>query len=238
VAVELRTAAPMIDLHVLRNKLFARTSTVVILATTAFLGSLFLVALFFQDGFGVSALQSGLSTFPEAVGVLVGAQIASRLYPHIGPRRLMAGGLTGVILSLLLISLVPFSASLWVMRGLMLFIGLAMAHVFVPGQAASFATVSHAATGVASTLFNAGRQLGGAVGVAVLSTVISAVGVVHAAGGHREPDATAYHAAFLTAAGIALLALVLTVRISDAEAAPSMRRDGDEAETEPQLAVA
>jgi EmrB/QacA subfamily drug resistance transporter len=236
VLVELRSAEPMIDVHVLRdNTLFANTSTVVVLATTAFLGSLFLVALFFQDGFGVSALQSGLSTFPEAVGVMAGAQVASRLYPRVGPRRLIAFGLTGVITSLVLISLVPFSASLWVMRALMLLIGFTMAHVFVPGQAASFATVTHAATARASTLFNAGRQLGGAVGVAVLSTVISAVGVTHVADGHRVPDATAYHLAFLTAAGIAALALLLTVRISDTDAAPSMRRTED---PEPSLAVA
>ena len=72
--------------------------------------------------------------------------------------------------------------------------------LFVPGQAASFATVTHAATARASTMFNAGRQLGGAVGVAVLSTVISAVGVTQVSGGHRAPNATAYHLAFLTAA--------------------------------------
>jgi EmrB/QacA subfamily drug resistance transporter len=224
VVVELRSDAPMIDLHVLGNRLFANTSTVVVLGTTAFLGSMFLVALFYQDGFGVSALQSGLSTFPEAVGVMAGAQVASRLYPRIGPRRLMTGGLLAMIASLVAISLVPFTASLWVMRLLMLLIGYTAAHVFVPGQAASFTTISHAQTGRASALFNAGRQLGGAMGVAVLSTVISAVGVVHGTGSDRAPNATAYHAAFLAAAGIATIALLFTMRISDAEAAPSMRR--------------
>lgn len=224
VLVELRRRHPLLDLSVLSNKLFATTSSVIIIGTTAFLGSLFLVALFYQDGFGVSPLQSGLSTFPEAIGVMAGAQVASRLYPHIGPRRIMAAGLVGVIVTLVLIAQVPFTASLWVMRALMLAIGFAMAHVFVPGQAASFATVSHDATAPASTLFNAGRQLGGAVGVAILSTVISAVGVVHLVGGHHEPNATAYHAAFLTAAAIEALALLLVIRVSDKEAAPSMRR--------------
>ncbi|HEX4655567.1 MAG TPA: MDR family MFS transporter, partial [Mycobacteriales bacterium] len=209
VQVELRRRQPMIDLSVLSNRLFASAGSVIVIGTTAFLGSLFLVALFYQDGFGVSPLQSGLSTFPEALGVLAGAQVASRLYPYIGPRRLMAAGLLGVIVTLVLIAQVPFSANLWVMRALMLAIGFAMAHVFVPGQAASFATISHAATAPASTLFNAGRQLGGAVGVAVLSTVISAVGVVKTQHGHHVPNATAYHAAFLVAAGIEALALLL-----------------------------
>ena len=222
VLVELRRREPLLDLSVLTNRLFANTSSVVVIGTTAFLGSLFLVALFYQDGFGVSPLQSGLSTFPEALGVMGGAQVASRLYPRIGPRRIMAAGLVGVIATLVLIAQVPLSASLWVMRVLMFVIGFAMAHVFVPGQAASFATVSHAATAPASTLFNAGRQLGGAIGVAILSTVISAVGVVHVVGGRHVPNATAYHAAFLTAAAIEALALLLVFRVSDKEAAPSM----------------
>jgi predicted MFS family arabinose efflux permease len=224
VRVELRRRDPLIDLEMLSNRLFANTTTVVVIATTAFLGSLFLVSLFYQDGFGVTPLQSGLSTFPEALGILAGAQSASRLYPRIGPRRLMAAGLLGVIAVLVAVAQVPFTASLWLMRVLMLAIGFAMAHVFVPGQAASFATVSNAATGRASTVFNAGRQLGGAVGVAIVSTVISAVGVEHLVGGRLTPNATAYHAAFLTAAAIEALALVLATRISDADAAPSMRR--------------
>jgi len=236
VMVELRSQEPLLDLSVLTNRLFATTGAVVVIATTAFLGSLFLVALFFQDGFGVSPLQSGLSTFPEALGVILGAQSASRLYPRVGPRRIMAAGLTGVIVTLVLIAQVPLTASLWVMRVLMFVIGFAMAHVFVPGQAASFATVSHDATAPASTLFNAGRQLGGAIGVAILSTVISAVGVVHVVDGHHEPNATAYHAAFLTAAAIEALALLLVIRVSDKEAAPSMRRMESDAQPVPELA--
>ena len=227
VMVERRRTQPLIDLSILSNRLFANTTAVIVIGTTAFLGSLFLVALFYQDGFGVSPLQSGLSTFPEAIGVMSGAQVASRLYPHVGPRRIMAAGLIGVIAVLVAIAQVPLSANLWIMRALMFVIGFAMAHVFVPGQAASFATVSHAATAKASVMFNAGRQLGGAIGVAVLSTVISAVGVLHVVRGHHVPNATAYHAAFLTAAGIEALALILVFRVSDKEAAPSMRRQTD-----------
>src|SRR3954447_10466649 len=222
VRVELRTTGPMLDLRLLTNRLFRRTSATMMLSIAAFLGSLFLVALFYQDGFGVSALQSGLSTFPEAIGIMVGAQIAGRIYPHIGPRRLMIGGLLGVGTTLALIATVPFSASLWEMRALMLLIGLCQAHVFVPAQAAAFATVTPAATGGASTMFNAGRQLGGAVGVAILSTVISAIGVVHRVDGGLRPNAHAYHVAFLVAAGIALSAIAIVIRIVDRDAAPTM----------------
>jgi MFS family permease len=219
----------------LRNRLFARTTLVIVLGTTAFLGSLFLVALFYQDGFGVSALQSGLSTFPEAIGVMAGAQVASRLYPHVGPRRILVAGLLGVAAILGGIATVGFDDSLWEMRALMVGIGFAMAHCFVPAQAAAFARISPAATGRASTMFNAGRQLGGAVGAALLSTVISAVGVVRVVGGRPHPYAHAYHLAFLTAAALSVLAAGLALGVSDSDAAPSMRRSA--AAHEPEAAL-
>jgi MFS family permease len=206
----------------LANALFRSATVVQVLSMVAFFGTLFLAALFYQDGFGVSALQSGLSTFPEALGIMVGAQIAARLYHHIGPRRLMAGGMVGVAFTVSLMALVPFTASLWVMRVLMVLLGLSQAHVFTPAQAAAFATVSPALTGRASGLFNAGRQLGAAVGVALLSTIISAVGVVHHVHGTVRPNAAAYHWAFLAAAAISLLGAVLTRAVDDREAAPTM----------------
>ncbi|MGE5287627.1 MAG: MDR family MFS transporter [Micromonosporaceae bacterium] len=226
VRVELATLKPMIDFRLLHNRLFRTTSGAFIVDTVAFLGSLFLVALFYQDGFGVSALQSGLSIFPEALGVMVGAQIAGRLYPRFGPRRLMAAGMTGVAISLALIAAVPFSASLWQMRVYMVLLGVSQGHAFVPAQTAAFATISPAATGRAATMFNAGRQLGGALGVAVLGTVISSVGAVHQADGAALPGAAAYHAAFLVAAGIALAGALWARAINDADATPTMRQDG------------
>ena len=81
--VELRTRRPMVDLHLLRGRLFRSTNCVMFLAAAAFLGMLYLIPLYFQDARGLSALQSGLSTFPEAIGVMAGAQFASRfLYPR------------------------------------------------------------------------------------------------------------------------------------------------------------
>jgi EmrB/QacA subfamily drug resistance transporter len=227
VVVELRTEQPMLDVRLFANRLFRSTTGVLVLSTVSFLGTLFLVALFFQDGFGVSALQSGLSTFPEALGIMAGAQVAARLYPHVGPRRLIRGGLVGVAVSVGLMALVPFTASLWVMRALMVLLGLSQAHVFTPAQAAAFATVSPEETGRASGMFNAGRQLGGAVGVALLSTVISGVGVLRHVDGRPQPNAAAYHWAFLAAALVALAATVVTRAIDDREAAPTMRRAPD-----------
>ena len=224
VTVELRVRQPMLDLRLLGNGLFRSTTILTVLATMAFLGCLYLVALFFQDGLGLSALNAGLSTFPEAIGVMIGAQVSTRVYPYVGPRRMLAVGLVGVAAATALMSLVGAGTSLWWMRLLMFGLGLSMAQVFVPAQAAAFATISPAATGRASTLYNAGRQLGSAVGVAVLTTVAAAVGLVHRVGAHPAPNLAAYHAALLTACGIALVAAATAIFVDDRAAAPTMRR--------------
>jgi EmrB/QacA subfamily drug resistance transporter len=227
VFVELRTVQPLVDLRVYGDRLFRSTSVVLTLGAVAFLGVLFMVALFYQDGLHLTALQSGLNTFPEAVGVLIGAQVVSRrLYPVFGPRRIMAGGLSLVAAAMACMSLIGAGTSLWWARALMLAIGLGMSCVFIPAQAASFATISPERTGRASTLFNAARQLGGAVGVAVLTTVLAAVGPTRLSAGRIVSNLGAYHAAFLAAAAVAVVAMVGAFSVSDQEAAATMVRRG------------
>ena len=227
VLVELRKRLPLIDLRLLGNRLFRSCTGVMVLASASFIGTLYVVSLFFQDARGLSALGSGLSTFPEALGVMGGAQLASRwLYPVLGPRRNIAAGLLGVTASIGLMSLVGAQTSLWWMRALMFVLGVAMGQVFVPAQAAAFATISGDATGRASTIFNVGRQVGSAVGVAVFTTAIVAVGATKVTAGHVTPDFTAYHVAFLVAAGLAAAGAVIALTIHDIDAAGTMVRRG------------
>jgi EmrB/QacA subfamily drug resistance transporter len=225
VAVELRTSQPIIALQLLRNRLFRCGNVIMALVSVSFFGTLFGISLYYQDGRGLSALGSGLSTFPEAVGVMAGAQLASRiLYPRLGPRRHITIGLVTVSVVTALISTLGASASLWWARLLMFALGLGMGQVFVPTQAASFATISAEATGRASTLFNAVRQLGGAVGVALLTTAIVLVGPTHLVGGHVVAQFLAYRVAFLVAAAFSLCATVGSLAIRDSEAAQTMVR--------------
>jgi sugar phosphate permease len=123
-----------------------------------------------------------------------------------------------------LMTLIGFGTDLWWMRLLMFTMGLSMAQVFISSQAASFATISHADTGQASSLFNSERQLGSAIGVAILSTVLAAVGTEHVARGHLTANLAAYHVAFMVAAGIAVLGSLVALTISDADAANTMVR--------------
>jgi EmrB/QacA subfamily drug resistance transporter len=228
VLVELRVTSPMLNLRLMKDRLFRTTNIVMFLGLAGFLGSLYLVALFYQYGLGHTALASGLATFPEAVGVMVGSQVSTRLYPRLGPRRIMAAGLTAVAVILACMSRVGAGPdTLWIMRGLIFCLGYSMSHVFVPGGAAAFASISKTETAHASALFNSGRQLGSALGVAVLTTVLAAVGPFHLVGHILVPHLAAYHAAFLTAAAIALVAGGVALAIRDSDAAPSMRRIAD-----------
>ncbi|HEY1466735.1 MAG TPA: MFS transporter, partial [Acidimicrobiales bacterium] len=157
--------------------------------------------------------------------VMVGAQVASRiLYPRFGPRRLVATGLVGIAVALVLMTQVGFDTNLWWMRVLMFAMGFSMAPVIVSTQAASFATVSSAETGYASSLFNSQRQLGSAAGVALLATVLAAVGTTHTVAGHTVANLAAYHATFLVAAGVALIGSAVALTINDADAAATMVR--------------
>ena len=224
VAIELRVKEPMIDLRLLGDRLFCVTNLVTMISGAAFLGVLFVAPLFLQEARGASPLVSGLTTFPEAIGVMLSTQLVSRLYPKIGPRRLTAYGLTGVAVMMALLSLIGLDTNLWLMRALIFLTGAGMAFAFTSLQAAGFTTISPAATGRASALNNVQRQVGNALGVAVLSTVISIVGPVSAGPhGSVQPNLTAYHVAFITAAVIALTAAAIALFIRDRDAAASMK---------------
>jgi EmrB/QacA subfamily drug resistance transporter len=230
VIIERRVAQPMVNLRLFGDRLFRACNELIFVTMVGFFGVLFVVPLYYQDGRGLSALGSGLSTFPEALGVMIGAQVVSRvLYPAFGPRRVMASGSIGIAIFTAAMALCGAHTSLWWMRILMFGLGYSAPHMMLSLQASAFTTITPASTGRASALFNANRQLGGAIGVAILSTVISVVGPVHHFGATIVPNLTAYHAAFLTASAIALAggALALAaVRDEDASATRSGRRRG------------
>jgi EmrB/QacA subfamily drug resistance transporter len=106
VIVELRTREPIVALRLLGNRLFRSATGVVVLVSIAFLGTLFAITLYFQDGRGLSALNAGLSQFPTAIGVMAGSQLASRvIYWRLGPRRHLTIGLCGVAIFIAMLAL-------------------------------------------------------------------------------------------------------------------------------------
>ena len=224
VFVELRKREPMVQLRLFKNRLFGATAVVSFFSSAAFLGILFVTPVFLQEGRGVSPLESGTTTFPEAIGVVCSTQLVARLYPRIGPRRLMAGGMAGLGCVALLMSRLSLDGGPWPVRILMFALGICMAYIFLPNQAASMATISRSDTGRASTLFSVQRQLGSAVGIAVLGSVMAIVGTTVGGAIGGPPNIDAYHAAYFAAAGIALVGSLLALRVPDSEAAHTMVR--------------
>jgi EmrB/QacA subfamily drug resistance transporter len=215
VLVELRSATPMLRLRIYANRLFRMTNLQLTFAGAGFVGTLFLVPLLLQDGLGFSAVHSGLSTFPEAIGGMIGVQVTSRLYKRVGPRRLMVAGMCGTVVTIGGMAFAGPGNAAWLIPVLMFFTGGSFGFAMSPSQAAALATVSAAETGHASTLLNTLRQAGGAAGVALLGTVVGATGASSA-------DLAGYRLAFLAAAGLMLLGAIFSSRVSDADAAPTM----------------
>jgi EmrB/QacA subfamily drug resistance transporter len=222
VFVELRHSSPMIQLGLLGNRLFRSMLTTSFFASAGFLGILFLTPLFLQEARGLTPLESGLATFPEALGVLASTQVVARIYPRIGPRRLMIGGMVIVTISALLLATIDQGTNIWLVRGYMFFVGVGMANIFIPNQAAALATISRAQTGRATTLTSVQRQVGSSLGIAVLSSILAFVGPTEIVNGVTRPNLEGYHFAFLAAAGFAVIGGLFATLVPDADAAITM----------------
>ncbi|MEJ7838212.1 MAG: MFS transporter [Thermomicrobiales bacterium] len=222
VFVELRLSEPMIQLRLLSNRLFRTMLTTSFFASAGFLGILFLAPLFLQEARGLSPLQSGLATFPEALGVLVSSQVVARVYPRIVPRRLMIAGMIIVACSAFLLATVSQSTNIWLIRIYMFLVGVGMANIFIPNQAAALATISREQTGRATTLTSVQRQIGSSIGIAVISSILAFVGPTEIVNGISEPNLTGYRLAFIAAAGFAIIGGFLATQVPDKDAAITM----------------
>jgi predicted MFS family arabinose efflux permease len=215
IVVEQRVAEPMLCVRLYRVSLFRATALQLTFAAGGFIGTLFLVPLLLQNGLGFSAVHSGLCTFTEALGGMTGVQLTSRIYKQVGPRRLMTAGMCGTVTTIGLMALAGPSDAFWMIPLLLFGTGLSFGFATAPAQTANMAMVTAAETGHASTLQNTVRQAGGAAGVALLGTVIAATGA-------SARDLAGYHLAFLTAAGLMVLAAIASGFVNDSDAAPTM----------------
>jgi EmrB/QacA subfamily drug resistance transporter len=231
VVVELRTPEPMLDLRLYRDRMFRSSSIVMIMLFSGFIGVLFLLPLFLQGDnlFRLSPLQSGLTTFPQAVGMILSSQVVGRVYHRVGPRRLILAGVLGFGITSCGFLAIDLGTSLWWVRGILLLRGISMAFAFVPLQAASYANIKPADTGRASALYSTQRQVAAALGVALTATVL--VSRTKALTAHvTQPTAlahaqvAAFHDAFAAAIIVAFAAAFVSLLIHDADAAATIRR--------------
>lgn len=228
VVVELRTPEPMLDMRLFGNKLFAAANAVQMLAQGGMQGALFLLPIFLQAERGLSPFQTGLTTFPQAIGVVMMVQPAGRLYAHIGPRKMMMAGMAGISASTFALLAVDLETSQWWIRLIMLSRGWAFALTLIPLQTATFATISAEDTGRASAIFSSLRQVAASLGVALLATVLTTRLDAHDAQLYnpatRDGALLAFHDAFFVAGLLGVVGFFAAMLISDREAAGTMVR--------------
>ena len=223
-AVELRIPSPMLDLRLLHNRMFRQCNLVGLFSMGSFLGVTFVMPLYLQLLRGMTPLASGLTTFPQAFGIMLSSVIAGRIYASIGPRRLMSGAFFAAALAIALYTTLGLHTSLWLIRGLMFGRGVCMGFAFVPMQAASYATIEPAQNGRASSIFSTQRQVGVSLGVAIVASILAAHMSLSRAPFANEVDRalTGVRLAFAVAVILALLAAVCAWFIRDEDAAATM----------------
>ncbi|HEU0073516.1 MAG TPA: MDR family MFS transporter [Dehalococcoidia bacterium] len=221
--VELRTAEPMIDVRLLSDKLFGASNFVMFVGNASIMGSFFILPIFLQTQKGLGPFDVGLVTFPLAVGVALMAQPAAKLYPKIGPRRMLMIAFAGNMVLTAGLALVDYNTSDWLIGGSMLIRGMFFGFLFIPLQAATFATISPEATGRASSLFSVTRQVAASLGVAILATALTNRLGVHEAvladPATRDAALSAFQDTFLFAGALSVLGMLACLLIDDDRAA-------------------
>ena len=172
VAIELRSQAPLLPMRIFRLRtLAAANATAVVIAAVAF-SEFFLLTLYLQQVLAYSAIQTGLAFLAITLAVIVFSNVAQRLVTQLGPRRVLATGLTLSAASIVVLARVPVDGHyFWDIFPAFVLSGIGLALSFVPMTIAGLAGVEPADAGVASGLINTSRQIGGATGLAAASTI-------------------------------------------------------------------
>jgi EmrB/QacA subfamily drug resistance transporter len=206
VALELHQRLPMLDLHLFRNSTFAAANVVALLITLAMFGVFFFISLYMQNVLGYSPTQAGATFLPMTLLIIVVAPIAGRLSDTVGSRWLMAGGLALVALHLVLLAQLGAHETFWSILPALLVGGVGMAITMTPMTAAAMSAVPVDKAGVGSGILNTFRQVGGALGIALMGAIVAHQAESALASGATRVDAflDGLHRGLYVAAGIAL----------------------------------
>jgi EmrB/QacA subfamily drug resistance transporter len=172
VVIETRTRAPLIRLSIFRARALASANVVLLLVIGGLFAFFFFSTLYVQRILGYSPLEAGLAFLPVTVGIALGAGIAQQLVKRLGVRGTAALGMLIAAVGLYLFSTVTSDGS-YVSDVLPAIIpqSIGMGLFFVPITLLATTNVAHEDAGLASGLFNTSQQVGGALGLAVLSTL-------------------------------------------------------------------
>jgi EmrB/QacA subfamily drug resistance transporter len=176
-AWERRAPQPLVPLAFFRSRAFSAGNAAGFFLTAALFGAVFFLAQFMQVAFGSGPLKAGLQLLPWTATLFVVAPVAGRLVDRIGERPLVVTGLTLQAIGMFWISRVSGSTAHYSELVLPLMVaGCGVSMAMPATQSASIGALPRSAVGIASGIYSMMRQLGGAVGVAVLAAVFAAAG--------------------------------------------------------------
>jgi EmrB/QacA subfamily drug resistance transporter len=173
VLLEMRQRVPMLDLSLFRNPTFSGANTVMGVVGLAMFGIFFYNSLYLQNVLGYSAIETGATFLPLTVLIILVAPIAGRFTDLIGPRWLVAAGLTLLTGSLLLFATLDEGSTFWNILPGLLVGGLGMGITMAPTTTAAMSSVPVDKAGVGSAVINSARQVGGSLGIAIMGTLIA-----------------------------------------------------------------
>ncbi len=202
---------PVVPLSIFRSRSVSAANAVAFTSTAALWGTFYLFTLLLQLVLGYSPLQTGLAYLPLSLGILVAARGIAPLVPKTGPRPVLVAGLVLSAIGLAWLSFAGADAGFWAdLFGPSLVLGVGQGFVSASVTIAGTADVSYREQGLVSGLLNTNRQVGGAVGLAILAAI--ATGVI---GTQTSPDALAagYDRALLISAVFPLIGLIAAVMV-------------------------
>lgn len=224
VVIEHRSRSPLVPFRIFENRTLTGANVTGLLVGASLFSMFFYISLYMQQTLGWDALKAGLAYLPLALTIIVAAGAASGLVTKIGFKPVLIAGLSLVVVALLWFSRVSVGGSyVGDLLFPMILAGAGLGFAFVPVTlAATHGTDAHDA-GLASGLINTAQQVGGALGLAVLTAVATGVAgdVIPGTPGSIEALTDGFRSAFLVGAGMAAIGVVTAatlIRNSDSKA--------------------
>jgi EmrB/QacA subfamily drug resistance transporter len=218
VVIESRSRAPLVPFRIFRIRTLTGANVVGLLVGGSLFAMFFFITLYMQQVLGYSPIHAGLSYLPLALTIIASAGIASQLVTRVGFKPVLATGMALIAIALAWFSQVSVDGGfLTDILGPSVVAAAGLGFAFVTTTIAAVSGVREHEAGLASGLINTSQQIGGALGLAVLSTVATSRtdDVLSQAGGGPSQLTNAlnegFQSAFLAGSGIALLGLVLTL---------------------------
>jgi EmrB/QacA subfamily drug resistance transporter len=214
VAWEWRVPDPLMPFSIFRLRTLSAANVTGFILGTALFSMFLMLTLYMQQVLGYSALETGLAYLAETGLAVVFAPVAAQLVNRVGVKPALIFGMSLLTVGLLSFTQISVDGSYWVdlLPGLIV-IGVGLPFCFVPISIAAFAGTREDEAGLASGLLNTSQQIGGAVGIAVLSTIATSTTSDAVDDGTPLPFALTdgFRAALWTGAAIAVIGLLVSI---------------------------